>query len=140
LAVRTDAVLAVLSAIRPESSEFASELGQRGDAAYLRMTKSSEPTRWAVVWSPGDRWFSLDVDGGFSLNYFEEETPDADARRILATYVDLAVQYLRDEPAPHRKGFLRLSAIKITTAEGDTFLHRSLSSYLRRPLRSRRRR
>lgn len=123
--------MAVLKSVRPESSEISSDFGQRGDAAYLRMWKVTQPERWAVVSSPGDRWFSLDVDGGFSLDYFEEDTPNDEVSRLLHRYVDLALQYLRDGATPYRTGKLGFPSLKMSTYEGAVVLRRSLVTNLK---------
>lgn len=70
--MRTSEALAVLASMRPEVDNIEIELGQRGNTAYLQVSSRKDPTRWAAVWTPGDAWFSLDVDGDFSYNYFEE--------------------------------------------------------------------
>jgi hypothetical protein len=85
--------------------------------------------------SPGDPWFSLDVDGGFSLSHVEEDTPDDEAPGILERYVGLAGQYLLSAPAPMKTGRLGLPAIKLSTSEGDVLLRESLVGVVRRVLR-----
>jgi len=131
MALRTEATLAFLEASRPGTAEASSEIGQRGDAAYLRMESTSDPERWAVVWSPGDRWFSLDVDGGFSLDHFEEDTPDSDVHRILQEYIEVGLRYLREGATPITSRRLGLPALKISTAQGDVVLRRSLVADLK---------
>jgi hypothetical protein len=95
------------------------------------MHRTERPARWAVVSSPGDRWFSLDVDGGFSLDHFEEDTPGEDVHQILSRYLELALRYLRDQPMPYPQGMLRLRVIKISTDDGDFVLRRSIVGELK---------
>jgi hypothetical protein len=130
LALRTPAALDLLTSIRPDSSDISSEIGQRGDAAYLRICTTGEPDRWAVVSSPGDRWFSLEVDGGFSLDHFEEDTPDGDADRRLREYVDAAVQYLRTGAATRRTRIFGIPTLTISTEQGDVMLRKSLTGVI----------
>jgi hypothetical protein len=84
----------LLDSLRPAAIGLSSEIGYRGGAAFLRMWQSSRPGRWAVIWTPGDRWFSLEVDGGYALDHFEEDTPDEGARQLLSKYVDVALAYV----------------------------------------------
>jgi hypothetical protein len=105
--VRADGALALLTTLRPAGSDIATELGQRDSVAYLRITLPANPERFAVVNSPGYRWFALDVDRGCSLNHFEEDTPDDDVARVFRRYIDLGLEYLRQNPRPSRTGILR---------------------------------
>ena len=95
------------------------------------MTLRSNPERFAVVNSPGDRWFSLDVDGGFSLDHFEEDTPDDDVAQIFRRYIDVGLEYLRQNPSPTRTRLLRLRVINVSSGEGDVVLRRSVAYHLK---------
>ena len=106
--MRTAEAMAALTALPPGGTQASAELGTNGDAAYLRLESRETPGRWAVVSTPGDRWFSLEVDGGFCLDYFEEDTPDADAEALLARYVEYATQYLSGRGVGARRNFLGL--------------------------------
>src|SRR6185437_11521899 len=81
---KASGVAALLTSLRPDVNGVLSELGTRRDFAYLRLSASTEPDRWAVVSTPGDRWFALEVDGGFSVLHFEEDTADVDVETLLA--------------------------------------------------------
>lgn len=111
--------------------DFVAESGQRGDAAFLRLSSPADPHRWAVVSSPGDRWFSIEVDGGFSLDHFEEGTRDEEVIQLLSQYMDIAVEYLRQLPTPIRGGLLRTPIVKVAVGSDDVVLHKSLSSGLK---------
>ena len=137
--MRTEAISAFLEVSRPGTTEVSSEIGRRGDAAYLRMESTDEPERWAVVSSPGDRWFSLDVDGGFCLDHVEEDTPDSDAHRIMQEYIEVGLCYLREGATPVRSRRLRLPGLQISTAQGDVVLRRSLVANLKSLMRISRR-
>ncbi|MGN6239875.1 MAG: hypothetical protein ACTHNI_09025 [Cellulosimicrobium cellulans] len=104
-------------------------LGRRGDAAFLRLSDPSGEDCWAVVWSPGDRWFSIEIVGGYSLDHFEEETPDDEARHILDEYVGVALAYLRTRPVPTRRGRGR-PTLTVQTGSGAVVLRRSLQADL----------
>jgi hypothetical protein len=84
------------------------------------------------VYTPGDVWFSLEVEGGFGLDYLEgDDTPDDDVRRILATLVDIAVQYVLSEAMPVKERILGFPSITMTTAGGEVVFRRSLVDNLR---------
>jgi hypothetical protein len=129
--MRTAGALALLTTLRPEGSDIATELGQRDDVAYLRITLPGNPDHFAVVNSPGDRWFGLDVDRGFSLNHFEEDTPDDDVVRIFRRYISVGLEYLRQNPRPVRTGLLRFQVIKVSSGEGDVVLRRSVADHMK---------
>jgi hypothetical protein len=129
--MNTDAVEGLLASLRPQATDITCELGRRADAGYLRLFKPTEPERWAVVSSPGDRWLSLDVDGDFSLDHFAEGMTDDEMSRGLHRYVELALLYLRGEVRQERSGKLRLQVLKIETTEGEVVLRRSVAANLR---------
>lgn len=130
LELRTAEALAILQAARPQIAGVSSEVGTQADVAYLRLSKGDSPHRWGVVSSPGDRWFSLEVDGGFSNNFFQEDTPDDEARQILVRLVGFAVEYILHEPTPARRGRLGVYSIELSTSEGKLSLQKSLAGQL----------
>jgi hypothetical protein len=129
--MRTADALANLASLQPTDGDLSSELSQKGDIAYLRVSSGAPGARWAVVSSPGDRWFSLDVDGGFSLDHLEEETPDEDARHILERLVGLAVLYIVREPTPTKSRIFRVPFIELPTEDGAVLLRKSLAGVLK---------
>ena len=130
--MRTAEVLRIFDSIGLDvSDDCVIERGKRRDAAFLHLSVSDRPGRWAVVSSPGDRWFSLEVDGGFSLDHFEEDTPDADVVRILRNYATLGLQYLREFPDATSDGLLRASVIRISAGDGEAVLRRSVAGNLK---------
>lgn len=121
----------VLSALAPAEGPQTPELGTRGDVAFLRLASGTAPLRWAVVSTPGDRWFSLEVDGGFSLDYFEEGTSDEDGRAILTRYVDYALQYVAGNAVHSRRGSLGIPELELVTERESVRLRRSLWAQIR---------
>jgi len=89
--VQTEDLVAVLRALAPEDRAVAAAVETDGDVAALRLSRGS---RWAVVSTPGDWWYELAVDGGFSTGEPDREPSDDEVRAALARYVDLAVHYL----------------------------------------------
>ncbi|MFK4806209.1 hypothetical protein ACI3KX_10095 [Microbacterium sp. ZW CA_36] len=118
--------LDLLSLMRPANVELSAETGLRHDAAYLRIWQPARPDRWGVVCTPGDRWFALQVDGGFSLDHFEEDTDDEDVRRLLSNYVDLAVTYVRGDITAAKTGPLRSPRVTLPTNNGPVDLRMSV--------------
>jgi len=131
LQVNTDGARQILASCHPWSNDTDRELGVRGDAAYLRIATQQAPSRWAVVWTPGDRWFSMEIDGGFSIDHFEEETTDEDAEGLIRQYVDFAETYVRDGAIDSRSRWLRVPRRLLLTGGAEVVLRRSLIGQLR---------
>lgn len=127
LEVRTAEAEVVLSELVPEGYRSCATFGVEGDAAFLRLASQSHPGRWAVVSTPGDRWFSFEVDGGFCLDHFEEDTSDADVKIRLARYVEYAIQYIDGYGVASKRGLLGLPELELLTEEGPVRLRRSIS-------------
>ncbi len=136
--MRTVDALSMLKSLRPDSADIEAEFGTRRDAAYLRIQSRDEPGRWAVISTPGDRWFSLEVDGQFSLDHFEEDTPDDEALRVLNEYLRLAIEYLHGGGTAKRIGWFRASALALPSNGDEVILRRSAVSELRNLVRFRR--
>ena len=66
----------------------------RDRVARLRVSQP-DSERVAVVSTPGDLWFSIDVESGLSLDYFDEEVPDVEVEQRLKDYVEVAVAYVQ---------------------------------------------
>ncbi len=127
--MRTSEVEDILRRSAHDVGDLSVALGRRGDAAFLRLSDPSREDCWAVVWSPGDRWFSIEVVGGYSLDHFEEETPDGEVRRILDEYVGVALAYLRTRPVAYRRA-RGGSTLTVQTGSGAVVLRRSLGAAL----------
>ena len=124
-------VEAVLRSLRPNSDEVDSEVGTRNGAAYLHLKQTARPDRSAVIWSPGDRWFALDVDGRFSLNHFEEVMADDDAQRLLEKYVIVGLTYILGDSIPTSDGRFRPRVLRVSTEEGDIELTQGVGAALK---------
>lgn len=133
--MRTAEAHTCLTSLRPDRPDIVSEIGTRDDTASLRLQIAMDPDRWALVNTPGDRWFSLNIDGAFSLDYYAEDETDDEVRSVLTRYVKLAVLYLDQRPSPRRTGLFRLPAVTIRSHDGPVVLRRSVATTLRHPLR-----
>jgi len=129
--MRTAQALAALTALSPDSSHMSAELGTKGDAAYLRLESRETPGRWAVVSTPGDRWFSLEVDGGYCLDYFEESTADDEVQTLLARYLDYATQYLSGRGVSVKRNVVGLRELEVSTETETIRLTKSLGRAIR---------
>lgn len=96
----------------------------------LRCWKAGAIKQWAAVSSPGDQWFSIEVDGGYSEEYFEEDTSDVDVVDRLGVYL-AAAAYVAGESEVRRSKGLHLAFLVVPTDFGTVELHKSLSARLR---------
>lgn len=129
--MNTDDVESLFRSVSSATPRLKTEVGRRRGAAYLRISDETEPERWAVVWTPGDGWISIDVNGGFSLDHFDEDIEDDDLRAILSRYVEIGVAYLN---AGERGSTLTGRAFPVLTVAmdgGSVELRRSLARDLR---------
>lgn len=130
--MNTQEALEVLTQLRDQVSPgLDTELGTRRDAAYLKVANKTDPHDFAVVWTPGDRWFSLDVAGGFSLIYIEEETPDDEVRERLESYLSIGLRYLSGDRQNVRSKLLRIPSVRVGSGDNAVTLTLSLVDEVR---------
>lgn len=105
------------------------EVGATGDSphdyAYLKLISMADPNDYATISSPGDRWFTLAVPGGFAHNEFSEFNDNAEVRRILERYVVAGSDYLEGLRERGTSRFLRTPYVMVTA--GDRQLKLQLS-------------
>jgi hypothetical protein len=104
-------------------------------AAYFRVSSKRVPSDFAVIYTPGDRWFSLEVSGGFSFDYFEEEMPDDEARQLVEKLMRAAVAYIEGRSSVSTSRIFRIPTVQIDVEGGSLDLHLSLSATLKRIFR-----
>ncbi|WP_415297624.1 hypothetical protein [Cellulosimicrobium sp. SJTW-1] len=136
--MNTSDAIRELALFEGEFGDLSRDLGQKGDAAYLLVRDPQQPGRWAAIATPGDRWVSLEVAGGYSIDQFEQDVTDEDMRRTIKKYVQVALAYFRDSPAPARARLTGRSSLRVETESGDVVLRKSLADDLRDLLRRRR--
>lgn len=110
----------VLSSAQEEITDIPSSLDIVGNGIPCLRLEVAD--RWATVKSRGDMWFLLTIDGGLSHVYLEEDTPDDEAERVLRTYVDLAVAYMRHKERRTVTRWLRRPRVAISTGGVDYVL------------------
>jgi hypothetical protein len=133
--VNTDDATVLLKSLVLPAEGLNSELGVRRDAAYLKFSLDADPSDFAVVWTPGDRWFSLDVAGGFSYDPFEEDTSDADVAQLLERLLDAAIGYIQGRRSTTLSRLLKIPAVIVETDNGPIELRLSLTAAVKRALR-----
>jgi hypothetical protein len=115
----------LLTALDP-GPPFRSELGVDGDVSFLRLSNDAPDGRWAVINSPGDRWFSVDTDGGFSFIHVEEDSADDFVADLLEEYVAIGVAYLSGQSNVVRRGRFHVEVL-VVNVDGKAYeLQRSV--------------
>lgn len=108
-----------------------SDVEVRDDAVGLVMTATGRPRRKVVIVSPGDRWISLEVDGGFSLDHFEEAMDERDFRGVFEHHLQLADSYLRSGGRLVRGRVRGFDTLNVSVGSKEEALRRSLNRSLR---------
>ena len=134
----TESARRLLESSKPDAAGYVCEVGVRRDAAYLKVASEAHPERWAVVWTPGDRWFSVEIDGGFSLDHFEEDMNDSDVAALVQAYVSIALAYLDIGATLDRRRSV-FPVARVSVESGTVELRRSLATNLRHFVRGLRR-
>lgn len=84
-----------------------------------------------VIVSPGDRWISLEVDGGFSSDHFEEAIDEGDFRGVFEHHPQLAQSYLRSGGRLVRGRVRGFETLIVPFGPNEEALRRSLASSVR---------
>jgi hypothetical protein len=137
LPVETAKVEALLASYTSAPPHIESETGTRDGYAYRKFWRHDSKHNFAVVWSPGDRWFSLDIQGGYSNTHFEEGASDDQVLQRVEALMGLALSYLEGSFEVSRSRFLRLPRVNIAAGQHRMELTLSLSSALKYLLRLR---
>jgi hypothetical protein len=116
-----------LASIKIQRPGMRSEVGTRDSTVYLRYSTDSEPEDFAVVLTPGDRWYELSVGGGFSTLRFDEGTPDDEVMRILASFAKAAIAYIEGHRTVVRSRILKLPSLRVEFGEESLDLGLSLA-------------
>ncbi|MDQ1122852.1 hypothetical protein [Microbacterium trichothecenolyticum] len=119
------AMLEVL-AIAQADLEVTTEL--RDGAARARFARGE---RWAVVSTPGSRWFSVEVDTGHRTQLVDATSSKDESARLLAVYVDIAEAYVRGDAAPTRGGALGGTLVAVDVNGRTVALTQSLGRRVR---------
>jgi len=120
--------LAMLDVLAVAQADLDVTTELRGGAARARFARGE---RWAVVSTPGSRWFSVEVDSGHRTQLIDAASSKDDSARLLALYVDIAEAYVRGEAAPNRGGVLGGSTVSVETNGRSVVLTPPLGRRLR---------
>jgi hypothetical protein len=127
--VRSESLLAELGA---SITSLQVDVGTRGrrphDYAYLRLKSPLNPDDWAELSTPGDRWFTLEVAGGFADNDFSEFNDDQEVRRILDAYLHAAISYLEGRRTVGKSRLFRTPFVVVETDDGPLKLQLSVNA------------
>lgn len=66
-------------------------------AAWARFGRGD---RWALVSTPGSRWFSVETDTGHRMQLVDATSSKDQSAQLLAAYVDVAEAYVRSDAIP----------------------------------------
>lgn len=89
--MRTGGLVQALDALSRHRDDLRRTILVRDDVAALRLENGS---RAAVIASPGDWYFSLDVDGGYVVFDLDREPSDVDVVAALRRSTSVALAYL----------------------------------------------
>jgi hypothetical protein len=86
--------LATLEGVVAAHADLSPETGLSDGDAFVRLSAGE---RWAVVSTPGTRWFSVRVDSGHRVRLDDATSTRAEASMLLETYVAVGAAYVRGE-------------------------------------------
>lgn len=82
----------------------------RDGAAHARFARGA---RWAVVSTPGSRWFSVETDTGHRTQLVDATSSKDESARLLAVYVDVAEAYVRGDAVPVPAGMFGATSVTV---------------------------
>lgn len=126
---------ALLRELAASTSGAHVEVGTSGrpphNYAYLKLTSRSNPEDYAVVSTPGDGWFELEVAGGFSIGTTSDLTPDGDVLEFLEPYLSAAMAYLGGRWSAGRSRLFRVPFVVVQTDQGPLKLRLTVQETLK---------
>ena len=125
----TDARL-LLETLRPKADRIHSEVGIRDGVAFLRLELEGSPAREVAITTPGARWYSLQTEGGFSLDWVDEDGYLSDNTGTLERYVEIALAYLEGKSEIKRSRFLHLPILVIHVGDESIEINQSIDTLL----------
>ncbi|MCC6854418.1 MAG: hypothetical protein IT189_00010 [Microbacteriaceae bacterium] len=118
------------------TSQARVEVGTSGisphNHAYLKLHSAIDPDRYAVISTPGDRWFELEVAGGYGAIEASELTPDSEARAILGRLLLMAAAYLDGRWAVKKSRLVGVPVLVLDTEAGEVKLRLSAKESIRK--------
>lgn len=119
--MNVDQAKALLGKLAVSTNGAQIEIGTSGhpphDYAYLRLTSPTDPGHYAVVSTPGDGWFQIEVTGGFNTGQTSDLTDDRYVREILESLVRAASAYLGGRWSTGKSMLFRVPFVIVQTEE-----------------------
>ena len=115
--LRTGALLALVEALVDvgDASVRTTTLVD-GDVVSVRMQRGQ---RTATVSTPGDWWFPVGVDGGFSTFELDREPSEDEIRVAMARYIAVARAYLESGGVEVRRGLFRRRELLVRVGDNE---------------------
>jgi hypothetical protein len=126
--VTASEALAMLEVLCVAQADLSVSTTLRDGAAWARLSRDD---RWALVSTPGSRWFSVETDTGHRLQLIDATSSKDQSAQLLAAYVDIAEAYVRGEARPAGRGGLRGSTLSVDVDGRQVLLTQSLTRRLR---------
>lgn len=110
---------ALLSERGAAAEGLLAEVGTAGraphDYAYLKLTTPSDTERYAIVSTPGNRWFELEVTGGYNTGRTDDLASDETVREYVEQFLRAAIAYLNGRSSIRKSGIFRVPILTIET-------------------------
>jgi hypothetical protein len=127
--VNVDQAEALLGELAASISGRQVEIGTRGrpphNYAYLKLTLPRDAAVYAVVSTPGMRWFELEIAGGFYTGRADDLASDESVREYVEQYLRAAISYLEGHWSTGKSGLFRSPFIAVQTDDGELRLRLS---------------
>lgn len=120
--------LAMLEVLCLAQADLSVITSLRDGAAWARFARGE---RWALVSTPGSRWFSVETDTGHRLQLVDADSSKDQSAQLLAAYVDVAEAYVRGDAQPSRARGLGGSTITLDVNGRQVLLTQPLVRRLR---------
>lgn len=127
----TEEALILLAKIRDERKlGYETKLFVERDWAVLQILIPGSKEK-AIVYSPGDRWVSVDLPGEFSALHLEEEISEVDFSAWIHRYFDVAIAYLEGRYVTQHSRLFRVPRLIVETDSGPVELNLAFKATIR---------
>lgn len=116
----------LLSSLPFPADRFVTEIGERDRVAFVKVSRVDGSADYAVIFTPGQVWFALEVSGGCGHTIFDEDATDEEVAAILNTLFGAAMAYLDGRKSTSVSRVLKLPSVLLDTETGPLELHLSL--------------
>ncbi|BFM24103.1 MULTISPECIES: hypothetical protein [Microbacterium] len=120
--------LAMLEVLALAQADLAVTTELRDGAAWARFARGD---RWALVSTPGSRWFSVETDTGHRVQIVDANSSKDQSAQLLAVYVDVAEAYVRGDAEPVRGRGLAGSTLTVDVNGRQVILTQAIGRRVR---------